>query len=401
MHATVGRYTAVDLLDLFLIAILVLAAFSGFRRGALLQVLTFGGLFVGLLIGAAVAPEFAKLANTSGTQALIALITFLAIAAIGDGVGWMLGSRLYAVARTSRFRTVDAAGGSVVAVVAVALAIWFVGLNLAAGPFPSLAGQIEKSAVIRGLDHVLPPPPSLLAQVRRFLNRFGFPEVFAGLPPAPGGPVRGPSQAQARRAFREAAPSTVRIVGRGCGGIQEGSGFVVAPHYIVTNAHVVAGIRQPVVQIQNGDNGHQAVPVLFDPDIDISILRVSNEPGPVLPLAQKEVQRGAVGAVVGYPGGGSLNGVAAANRRVLTAIGKDIYGRSTVDRDIYELQAPIRPGNSGGPFILVDGKVAGVVFAASTTDQGIGYAITSTEARPDINRGVGRTGRVSTGPCAR
>jgi S1-C subfamily serine protease len=121
----------------------------------------------------------------------------------------------------------------------------------------------------------------------------------------------------------------------------------------------------------------------------------------VLPLAQKEVQRGAVGAVVGYPGGGSLNGVAAANRRVLTAIGKDIYGRSTVDRDIYELQAPIRPGNSGGPFILVDGKVAGVVFAASTTDQGIGYAITSTEARPDINRGVGRTGRVSTGPCAR
>jgi S1-C subfamily serine protease len=296
---------------------------------------------------------------------------------------------------------VDAAGGSVVAVVAVALAIWFVGLNLAAGPFPALARQIRGSAVVRGLDNILPPPPSLLAQVRRFLDRFGFPEVFAGLPPAPGGAVRGPSQAQANRAFREAAHSTVRIVGRGCGGIQEGSGFVVSPHYVVTNAHVVAGVRNPLVQIQNGGSGQPGVPVLFDPEIDIAVLRVADQPGPVLSLVPREVNRGAVGAVVGYPGGGTLTGVAAANRRVLTAVGKDIYGKGTVDRDIYELQSTIRPGNSGGPFVLVDGKVAGVVFAASTADSGIGYAITSTEARPDIDRGVGRGSGVSTGPCTR
>jgi S1-C subfamily serine protease len=390
-----------DLLDLFLIVVIGLAAFSGFRRGALLQVLTFGGLLLGLLAGAAVAPEFAKLAKNPGTQALIALISFLAIAAVGDGVGWMLGSRLYAVARTSRFGGVDAAGGSIVAVVAVALAIWFVGLNLAAGPFPALSRQIQGSVVVRGLDHILPPPPSLLAQVRRFLDRFGFPEVFVGLPPAPGGAVRGPSQAQANRAFREAAHSTVRIVGRGCGGIQEGSGFVVSPHYVVTNAHVVAGVRNPLVQIQNGGSGQPGVPVLFDPEIDIAVLRVADQPGPVLSLVPREVNRGAVGAVVGYPGGGTLTGVAAANRRVLTAVGKDIYGKGTVDRDIYELQSTIRPGNSGGPFVLVDGKVAGVVFAASTADSGIGYAITSTEARPDIDRGVGRGSGVSTGPCTR
>ena len=390
-----------DLLDLFLIAIIVLAAFSGFRRGAVLQILTFGGLLVGLLVGAAVAPSFAKLAKDPSTQALIALISFLAIAAVGDGVGWMIGSRLYAVARTSRFGALDAAGGSVVAVVAVALAIWFVGLNLAAGPFPSLARQIRGSAVVRGLDHILPPPPSLLAQVRRFLDRFGFPEVFAGLPPAPGGAVRGPNQTQANRAFQKAARSTVRVVGRGCGGIQEGSGFVVSPHYVVTNAHVVAGVSNPQVQIQNGGNGQPGVPVLFDPRVDIAVLRVANQPGPVLRLLPHEVARGAVGAVVGYPGGGTLTGVAAANRRVLDAVGKDIYGRHTVTRGIYELQAKVHPGNSGGPFILVNGNVAGLVFAASTTDPGIGYAITSTEARPDVNSGVGESRSVSTGPCAR
>ena len=155
-----------DLLDLILIALIVLAAFTGFRRGALLQVLTFGGLLLGLVVGATVAPDFAKLATRPGTQAIIALVSFLAIAAVGDALGWMVGSRLYAVARTSRLASVDAAGGSLVAVVAVLLAIWFVGLNLAAGPFPALARQIRGSAVIRGIDKVMPPPPSLLGQVR-------------------------------------------------------------------------------------------------------------------------------------------------------------------------------------------------------------------------------------------
>jgi S1-C subfamily serine protease len=392
----------VDLLDLFLIALVALAAFSGFRRGALLQVVTFGGLLIGLVVGAAVAPQFAQLATDPSTQAIVALVSFLAIAAVGDALGWMVGSRLYAVARTSRFSSVDAAGGSVVAVVAVLLAVWFVGLNLAQGPFPSVARQIRGSAVVRGIDAVLPPPPSLLAQVRKFLNRFGFPEVFIGLPPAPGGSVDAPTQAEAQKAFQRAAPSTFRIVGEACGRIQEGSGFLVSRHYVVTNAHVLAGVDHPRVQAQNGGGaGIVGTPVLFDPKVDIAVLRVRGLHEPVLRMVDSELDRGEVGAVVGYPGGGNLTGVAAANRRVLHAVGRDIYGNGNVVRDIYELQADIRPGNSGGPFVLVDGRVAGVVFAASTTDPGIGYAITSTEAAPDIDQAVGSTAAVSTGPCTR
>src|SRR3989440_11745683 len=271
-----------DLLDLFLIALIVLAAFTGFRRGALLQVLTFGGLLVGLVAGAALAPNFAKLATNPGTQALVALISFLAIAAVGDALGWMVGSRLYTVARTSRLAGIDAAGGSLVAVVAVLLAIWFVGLNLAAGPFPALARQIRGSAVIRGIDAVLPPPPSLLAQVRRFLNRFGFPDVFIGIPPAPGGPVKGPTQTQANRAFQDAAASTVRIEGQACGGILEGSGFVVSPRYVVTNAHAVAGVRRPHGQMPNGGS-QLGRPGPFEPPGGMPGLWADRAPGPVLP----------------------------------------------------------------------------------------------------------------------
>jgi len=389
----------VDLLDIILIAFIILAAFSGHRRGALLQVLTFGGMLLGLLVGAIVAPQLATLFTDPTTQAVVTLVAFLAFAALGDVLGWMVGAKAWAATRRSRMAGVDAAGGSVFAVIALLLAVWFIGLNLTSGPWPPLSREIRRSAIIRTLDTALPEPPSLLGQVRRFLNDFGFPEVFAGLPPAPGGPVKGPTNAQANEAFRDAAGSTLKVVGQACGRIQEGSGFVVAPGYVVTNAHVVAGVRDPHVQVQNGGS-RPAVPVLFDSRLDVAILHVSSTPPP-LPLVDHEVGRGASGAVVGYPGGGDLSGVAAANRRVLHAVGRDIYGNGTVVRNIYELQAVVRPGNSGGPFVLVNGQVAGLVFAASTTDRGIGYAITSTEISDDVHQGTRSTAQVATGGCTR
>jgi S1-C subfamily serine protease len=238
-----------------------------------------------------------------------------------------------------------------------------------------------------------------LGQVRQFLDAVGFPEVFAGLPPAPGGPVKPPTNEQARQAFRAAAGSTLKVVGQACGRIQEGSSFVVADGYVVTNAHVVAGVRSPEVQAQNGASAPARV-VLFDPRLDVAVLRTARTPPP-LALDDLEVGSDGRGAVVGYPGGGDLMGVKAANRRVLHAVGRDIYGNGTVVRDIYELQAIVRPGNSGGPFVLVDGRVAGLVFAASTTDNDVGYAITSTEIRPDVQQGIHSTRPVSTGGCIR
>jgi S1-C subfamily serine protease len=389
-----------DLLDLFLIALIVFAAISGFRRGALFQIFTFGGLLVGLLVGAAVAPKVAGLVSNPGSQSIVALVSFLAIAALGDAAGWVVGARVWAATRSSRLVPLDAAGGSMVSVVAMLLAIWFIGLNLANGPFPTLAREIRSSAVVRGLAQTLPQPPSLLGQVRKYLNEFGFPEVFAGLPPAPGGAVKEPTQAQARRAFDDAKASTFRIVGQACGRIQEGSGFVVAPHYVITNAHVVAGEHATSVQTPDGTS-RPGIPVLFDPRIDVAVLRVAGETEPELHLAGHEFQRGVVGAVLGYPEGGGLKGVGAASRRVIHAVGRDIYGRGTITRDIYELQATVRPGNSGGPFVLANGEIAGLVFAASTSDPNIGYAITSTEVASDVRRAIGDTTAVSTGPCTR
>ena len=389
-----------DLLDLGILLLLGVAAFNGYRRGAALQLITYAGLIVGLLAGALLAPRVAGLASSPFGQATVALITLFAAAGIGDALGWLIGIRVWSLARQSVLGTVDSVAGTAVALVAVLVATWFIGWNLANGPFPALSREIRKSAVMRAMNDVFPRPPSLLGEVRQFLNRFGFPEVFAGLPPAPAGPVQGPSNKEVRAIARLADQSTVRIVGQACGAIQEGSGFIAASHYVVTNAHVVAGVKSPQVQLQNGGS-QGAVTVLFDPKLDIAVLWVGTIPGPVLAMDPKDEDRGTDGAVLGYPGGGSLKFTGAAVRRDITAVGKDIYGRATVERDVYELQAVVRPGNSGGPFVLSGGEVAGVVFAASTTDGHIGYAITSTAVIPKLQQAEGRTGAVSTKGCAR
>jgi S1-C subfamily serine protease len=390
----------VSAVDLLLLALLLGAALTGYRRGALLQLLAYGGLGAGLVAGALLAPYLARVAERPGAQAAIALGTVLALGVVGDGIGWLVGSGLRAATHRSRLRTVDRAAGSLISVGALLLATWFLALNLVHGPSPALAREIRRSAIVRGLAATLPEPPPLLAQVRRFLNRFGFPEVFVGLPPEPAAPVEGPARGEVRRAASAAADATVQVTGEACGRIQEGSGFLAAPGYVVTNAHVVAGVDAPQVREADG-TAHPATPVLFDPGIDVAVLRVAEPIGPPLELAAAPAERGDGAAVLGYPEGGGLSAAPAVLRARLEAVGRDIYGRGRVRREVYELQAEVRPGNSGGPFVEADGTVLGVVFAGSTTDPGIGYALASTEVEPLLERAEGRTAPVPTGPCLR
>jgi S1-C subfamily serine protease len=383
-------------LDLLLIVLLALSGVSGYRRGFTLQAFGFGGLLIGLVVGALLAPFFANIVDGPNARAGLAVLVLLAVAALGNAAGWFIG--VHARHRAaSKFAKADSVAGSAVAVVASLLAIWFLALNLANGPFPAIATEIRGSAVVRTLDAALPQPPSLLAQVRRLFNRFGFPDVFSGIPPLPAEPVRPPSQAEARAAAEAAAASTLQVIGPACDVIQEGSGFVAAEGYVVTNAHVVAGMDDPEVRSAAGRS--DATTVLFDPDLDLAILSVPGATGPPLPLATEPLDRGAPGAVLGYPQGGPLDVRRAAVRRTIDAVGRDIYGHGEVERLVLELQTLVRPGNSGGPFVLPDGRVAGVVFAASSGDDDVGYAIAADEVQDPLRTATGQTTPVDTGPC--
>jgi len=389
----------VNLLDVFIVIALVAAAVSGYRRGASLQLIEYIGLLAGLLAGALLAPHIASLAASPAIRALLAVAALFGLAMLGGTLGWLLGSRVWAAARRGPLGRVDAVGGSLVSVAAVLLVVWFVAYNLASGPLPAVSRAIRSSAIVGELESTFPRPPSILSQARAFLDRFGFPQVFAGVPPVPAGPVRLPPAGRVHTIVGGAAASTVRIEGGACRGeIEEGSGFLVAPHYVMTNAHVVAGVHSPTVEPPTGGR-LPAIPVVFDPYVDVAILYVPGTSQQPLSFTSGSLRRGAGGAVIGYPGGGPLASGPAAVRRELNAVGRDIYGDRIVTRKVYELQAVVRPGNSGGPFVLTSGKVGGVVFAASTTDSSVGYALAAADVQPDVARSRGRTTAVSTGHC--
>jgi len=388
----------VNLVDLVAVALVIGALAMGARLGAAVQVLSFAGFWIGLLAGSAVAPAVARLFNSTVVRIAAGLFTPFLVAAVVASLGGWVGSRAVAFLDGVGWGRADAAAGSVFSGAAALLSVWLAGFMLASGPWPAAAREIRRSVVLRALDRNLPNPPTVLARMQRVLDPTGFPSVFAGLEPDIGQPVTLPGGAVVRSAVARAAASTVRIVGAGCGGTIDGSGFVAAPGLVVTNAHVVAGITRPVIEDSHGR--HPATPVLFDPRLDVAVLRAGGLAGPVLPLAHGLAPTGTTGAALGYPGGGPFRAVPAAVRRSLVAVGRDIYGERLTTRAVYELQATIRPGNSGGPFVNSDGTVLGVVFSRSITQPQVGYALIADDVASRLRVATSRTAAAATGDCA-
>lgn len=386
-------------LDLTFLVLLVLSVIGGYRRGAVLQVIGLSGLVLGIVLGIMLAPRLSRFGSDPLTHVAIAFGVVLIGGAVGNLAGWVVGSHVRTKTHGSKLQSADAYGGAVVSVIALLLTTWFLALNLANGPFPQLARGIRGSKVVQGLNAVMPQPPSMIGELQRVLALLGFPDVFIGLPPVPAPPVEPPSGADADAAFQRAAPSTVEVLGDGCfhGFLNQGSGFVVAPGFVVTNAHVVAGTTQQWVRLAGRDD--PATVVGFDPDLDVAVLHVAGLTAPPLALLDGELTRGDGGAVLGYPGGGGLTGGRAAVRELIEPVGHDIYGDGEVTRRLYELQADVAPGNSGGPFVLPNGKVAGLVFANSVVADHVGYAIVSSEFSQLVMRSVARDDTVSPGIC--
>lgn len=388
---------AMNLVDVVVVIVVVLAAFQGLRLGAVVQVLSFGGFLGGLYLGALLASVTVRWVHSQSARTTVALITMLGVAAFCGLVGRILGSMVFARVHRGMLGPVDSALGVVVAVVASLLVAWLLASTLVNSSWLSLNSTIDRSRIIRSLDSALPAPPSVFSRVQSFLSAEGFPPVFAQLAPASAGPVSLPGDAQLQEAVNRAGTSTVKVIGEGCGQIQEGSGFVVGPDLVVTNAHVVAGIRHPMVEV--GSTLSPTTVLLFDPNFDLAVMRVPGVAEPGLALDPDRVSRGVKAAVLGYPGGGPFRVDPAGVMAEFQAEGRDIYGQGLTLRDVYEIQAVVRPGNSGGPLVQPDGQVVGVVFSRSTTNGDIGYALASPGVLSRVDRARSRTAAVGTGTC--
>lgn len=248
------------------------------------------------------------------------------------------------------------------------------------------------------MSRFLPPPTEFAAELAHLLRGTGIPELFVGLEPLPAPDVERPSDPAAEAIADPAVPSTVRVSAATCQFQSSGTGFAIAPEYVVTNAHVVAGATG--IRVRGTSSGlRDAVAVWFDPELDVAVLWVNGLSARPLRFATSDPTRGALGATIGFPHGGDLEVEPAAVAGAYTATGRDIYGTGRVSRAILELRAAIEQGDSGGPLVLRDGTVGGVVFAEARTDDNAGYALTATSVATAVAPAVGRTGPVDTGSC--
>ena len=387
-----------DLLDLIIVLLVAGALASGWRRGLTWVGLSFVGLILGVVVGALVAPPIAhRLAeHDPQTQALIGAGVFLTAVALIQGIGTAVGYQVRIVTLRTEFATIDSGLGSALAAAGLLVGVWYLGLTFAFSPFTQLDLQIRNSAILRALDSIAPRPPAFLGQLENLLRGSNFPNPFAGLAPENLSPVQLPADISTP-GIRAAAAVTSKVYSDGCGR-EAGSSWPVAADYLVTNAHVVAG-GQSIHVITPDGSTHSADVVLFDPEVDVAILHVPRVRLTPLPVFPSDPDRGTQGAVIGYPNGGDERVVEAAVRGEEQAEGRDIYGSALVTRTIEVLEAQVIPGNSGGPLVDLDGRVIGLVFAASTVDPSEGYALANSQIKADLAAGPGRTSPVSTGDC--
>jgi S1-C subfamily serine protease len=378
----------VDILDVIIIVFLVTFAASGLRRGLSGVALALAGLLAGLFLGAVIAPPIARaITQNRTTQPLFAIGVFIGVALLIEGIGAAIGFRIrQRTQHTVLLGKADAGVGALLAIVAGLAATWYLGLMFSQSPWVTLDNQISNSAIERSLDRFMPRPPGFLATIGNLFRPGDFTNPFSTILDSPPTPVAIPPLVNTP-GIRAAVDVTSKVIAAGCGGGAEaGSAWPLAPGYFVTNAHVVAGSSSVEVDTPNG--GRHAV--LYTPGLALRPLVIVNS----LPA------RGTAGAVIGYPGGDSELVVPAAVSGTESARGYNIYGDTLVTREIEVLAAQVIPGNSGGPIVNDAGQVIGVVFAASTTEPNVGYALTIPLVYPDLQSGRHRTAAVSTQACA-
>ena len=391
-------------LDLVAILLVILAVILGFHSGALPQV---GGL-LGAVAGGALAilalPHLVEpLGNVpAGIRPYVVLAGLLMAVGVGESIGSAIGRTGAKSLGTGYLGAADRVAGSLTGAAQALLVIWLAGGLLALGPVARLSEAAQTSTAVRTLNAVLPPPTEIAGELGQLLDDTGLPDVFVGFEPLPKAPVDPPSDAIARRIAGDAQASTVRVRAGVCGAVASGSGVVVRNGYVVTNAHVVAGARDGAVDVSTvlGERAGARV-VLFDPSLDVALLWAPQLRAAPLRFTNGNPDRGTLGAALGFPGGGSLSVVPAAVTGSYRATGRDIYGQVRVDRDILELRAQIDRGDSGGPFVLQDGTIGGLVFAEARTDPDVGYALSPTSVAVRIAPALSQTSAVATGACLR
>lgn len=389
-------------LDIAVLAVAFIAAISGWRSGALGSVLSFAGVVLGAVAGVLLAPHIVSHIAAPRAKLFAALFLILALVVVGEVAGVVLGRAVRGAIRNRPIRTVDSVIGVGVQLIVVLTAAWLLATPLTQSKDqPELAAAVRGSRVLAEVNEVAPTwLKTVPKRLSALLNTSGLPAVLEPFSRTPVIPVASPDPALANNPVVAAsAPSVVKIrsLAPSCQKVLEGTGFVISPERVMTNAHVVAGSSS--VSLQANGKNYDATVVSYDPQVDIAILAVPGLPSAPLVFDDAPAKTGTDVVVLGYPGGGNFTATPARIREVIKLSGPDIYrSPQQVTRDVYTIRANVEQGDSGGPLIDLDGRVLGVVFGAAVDDADTGFVLTAEEVAGQLSK-IGATAQVSTGAC--
>lgn len=392
-----------NLVDMVLIGALIVFAWAGWRQGFVVGILSFAGFLGGGIAAALVLPGVISSFTESGVLRIAVLtVGVLTCALVAQTLLSMLGRRVRGAVSWKPVRITDNVAGAALNVLALCMIAWIIASAVAFLPSTSLSSSVRDSRVLVTMDALVPDQArDAFTGIRDLVGSTDVPRVFSGLAQITGPDVDPPDAAALTEEIAAARGSVVRVSGDAdaCETRVTGSGFVFAPGFILTNAHVVAGVEQPRVRVRSGADAVRTEVVHFDPRLDIAVLRAPGLAAPALTFAAKEQESGASVVTAGFPQGGSFRADPARVRTVVTARGDTIYGESGVEREVYIIRSSIEPGSSGGPLLTTDGEVVGMVFAADVSDPGIGYALTNAELGAAMEAGLAARRLADTGSC--
>lgn len=396
------RGELVNWVDVLVLLLALAAAVSGARQGMVTAVASFAGVLGGAVLGVRLAPMLVERFDSLSARIAFGVAIVVLLVALGEALGVWLGRLVRDRLDGERIRQVESALGAVVQAAAALAVAWLVALPLTSSSYPGLSTAMNESVVLQRVDTVMPQSlRQLPSELTRLLDVSGFPDVLAPFAEVPGREV-GPADPALLDSpvVTEARDSVLKVRGQAtsCSRLLEGSSFVVAPERVMTNAHVVAGTEEVSVETEQGTL--DADVVLFDSGADVAVLEVPGLEAPPLPLAVDEAETGEDVIVVGYPLDGPYSASAGRVRDQIELDGPNIYGSSTVLREVYTVRAVVQSGNSGGPLLGTDGQVYGLIFGAAIDDQETGFALTNDEIADDVAAASGLTQDVGTGDCA-
>jgi len=363
-------------LDLLILLFIVSAGIGGYRAGFIARATSWSGLVVGIALAFGLIPVVVALMGSvdDAWTLLAALAVLVAAAAGGQVLGLMIGERLR-IAIPERVETSDRVAGAVIGGLGVFVMFWLLVPTLAAVPGWT-ADQIDDSLLSRTVVERLPEPPDTLGALRDAVGDDTFPPVFAEAPVI-GDPGPAPTSHQLTPRVEDlVSGSIVKVWAASCGRFQEGTGYVVAPGFVLTNAHVVAGSNDSRVTDNDG-NGHPSRLVAYDPIRDLAVLYAEDLERQ--PLFFGESVAGEVVAVFGHPGGSGLRIAPANVSEVVRARGRDLYDSIDTVREVLVLAVSLELGDSGAPLINAAGEVVGVAFAVAPDETDVAYAVTTDE----------------------